>query len=84
MINCNFVNYEEQLFHVIRTRTTTFEDYKDVVEKIGDINPTDSSHCCFQHTDPLPFQVTALLFDSLSRFYDSQHQIAGYFHISSL
>ena len=36
MINCNFVNYEEQLFHVIRTRTTTFEDYKDVVEKNRD------------------------------------------------
>ena len=31
MINCNFVNYEEQLFHVIRTRTTTFEDYKDIL-----------------------------------------------------
>ena len=49
MINCNFVNYEEQLFHVIRTRTTTFEDYKDVVEKIGDINYTDGNDYSFLH-----------------------------------
>lgn len=27
MLNNNFVNFEEELFHVIRTRTTTFEDY---------------------------------------------------------
>lgn len=33
MLNYVFVNEEEELFHVIRTRGTTYENYKDVVEK---------------------------------------------------
>lgn len=49
MINYNFINYEEELIHVIRTRTTTFEDYKEVVEKIRDINYTDSNDRSFLH-----------------------------------
>ena len=32
MINYNFINYEEKLLHVIRTGTTSFEDYKEVVK----------------------------------------------------
>lgn len=49
MINYNFINFEEELIHVIRTRTTTFEDYKEVVEKIRDINYTDSNDRSFLH-----------------------------------
>lgn len=49
MLNYNFVNYEEELFHVIRTRTTTFEDYKEVVGKIQDINYTDGNDYSFLH-----------------------------------
>lgn len=47
MLNYNFINYEEELLHVIRTRTTSFEDYKEVVKKIQDINYTDSNDCGF-------------------------------------
>lgn len=49
MLNNNFMNFEEELFHVIRTRTTTFEDYKEVVKKIQDINYTDSNDYSFLH-----------------------------------
>ena len=47
MINYNFINFEEELLHVIRTRTTSFEDYKEIVEKIRDINYTDGNDCGF-------------------------------------
>ena len=49
MLNYNFINLEEELLHVIRTRTTTFEDYKEVVEKIQDINYTDGNDSGFLH-----------------------------------
>ena len=29
ILNYNFINTEEELFHVIRARGTTYEDYKD-------------------------------------------------------
>lgn len=47
MLNYVFVNEEEELFHVIRTRGTTYENYKDVVEKIHNINYTDSNDRSF-------------------------------------
>lgn len=47
MINYVFVNEEEELFHVIRTRGTTYENYKDVVGKIHNINYTDSNDYSF-------------------------------------
>lgn len=49
MQNYNFINFEEELLHVIRTKTTTFEDYKEVVEKIRDINYTDGNDNSFLH-----------------------------------
>lgn len=49
MLNYTFVNFEEELFHVIRTRTATFEDYKEVVKKIHDINYTDGNDYSFLH-----------------------------------
>ncbi|MDE6620077.1 MAG: ankyrin repeat domain-containing protein [Lachnospiraceae bacterium] len=49
MINYNFINSEEELLHVIRTRTTTYEDYKSVVEKVQNINYTDSNDRSFLH-----------------------------------
>lgn len=49
MLNYDFVNFEEELFHVIRTRTTTFEDYEEVVKKIQDINYTDGNDYSFLH-----------------------------------
>lgn len=49
MLNYNFVNSEEELLHVIRTRGTTFEDYRKVVEKIQNINYTDDNDYSFLH-----------------------------------
>lgn len=49
MLNYNFINFEEELLHIIRTRTTTFEDYKEVVKKIQNINYTDGNDCSFLH-----------------------------------
>lgn len=49
MLNHNFVNFEEELFHVIRTSTATFEDYIEAVKKIQDINYTDGNDYSFLH-----------------------------------
>lgn len=49
MLNNNYINSEEELFHVIRTRGTTYEDYKKIVEKIQDINYTDCNDYSFLH-----------------------------------
>lgn len=49
MLNYNFINSEEELSHVIRTRGTTFEDYRKVVEKIQNINYTDDNDYSFLH-----------------------------------
>lgn len=49
MINYNFINNEEELLHVIRTSTTTYEDYKAVVEKVQNINYTDCNYRSFLH-----------------------------------
>lgn len=49
MVNYSFINSEEELFHVIRTGGTTFEDYKKVVEKVQDINYTDCNDTSFLH-----------------------------------
>ncbi len=44
-----FINNEEELFHVIRTNGTTYEDYKKVVEKIQNIDYTDCNDRSFLH-----------------------------------
>lgn len=49
MVNYNFINSEEELLHVIRTRTATYEDYMSVVEKVQNINYTDCNDVGFLH-----------------------------------
>ena len=49
MLNYNFINSQEELSHVIRTRGTTFEDYRKVVKKIQNINYTDDNDRSFLH-----------------------------------
>lgn len=49
MLNDNFINSEEELLHIIRTNTSTYEDYKAVIEKVQNINYTDSNDYSFLH-----------------------------------
>ncbi len=49
MIKYEFINFEEELLHVIRTKTATFEEYAEVVKKIQDINYTDGNDYSFLH-----------------------------------
>ncbi len=78
MLNHNFVNFEEELFHVIRTSTTTFEDYIEAVKKIQDINYTDGNDYSFLHEAVLEKKIDVAI-DLMQRGIDVNLQnVNGY------
>lgn len=78
MLNNNFVNFEEELFHIIRTRTTTFEEYAEVVKKIQDIDYTDGNDYSFLHEAVLEKKIDVAV-DLMQRGIDVNIQnVNGY------
>lgn len=49
MLNYHYINAEDELFGVIHTNGTTFEDYQKVIEKVQNINYTDLNDRSFLH-----------------------------------
>lgn len=78
MLDYRFINREEELLHIIRTRGSSYEDYRKLIEKVQNIDYTDGNDRSFLHV-AITEGKTEIARDLLDRGIDVNLQnINGY------